>query len=511
MSIEKNQQSLEKMRMVVQKAKEAQLIYQSFSQEAVDAIVKSAADAAFAKALELGVMAVEETGMGVAEHKKIKNEVGSKAVYESIKDEKTVGIIKEDRVNKVVEVADPFGVIAGIIPTTNPTSTAIFKALISLKTRNALVVSPHRRAVNCTIAALRICLEAAVKAGAPEGIIGWIEKTSLAATEELMMHRDVQLILATGGGGLVRAAYSSGKPAYGVGPGNVPVYIHRSAKVAKTVKMIVDSKTFDNGTICATEQAIVVDRNIKEMTIRELKNNGAYFLNEEEKRKMEKLISPTPGKLNPEIVGQSAVKIASLAGISVPRDTRLLIVEETKIGKDIPFSIEKLSPIFPLYTANSYEEAKDLCLRILNLGGRGHSLSLHTNEDNVAKEFAQTMPVSRILVNTLSSIGAVGGTTALMPSLTLGCGSYGGNITSDNITARHLLNVKKMAYGIKEISIPKQSLSSNQTLNSQNENGQQIDEIVKSVVEKIDPKQEIDPKIIAELVSEVIKKYQMNV
>lgn len=297
MQFDQDLQSLQEMRNAVEKAKAAQQVYLNFTQEQVDRIVERVAEAAYSKALELAKMAVEETRMGVVEHKKIKNEVGSRAVYESIKNEKTVGIVHEDRANKVVEVASPFGVVAGIIPTTNPTSTAIFKTLISLKTRNALVVSPHPRAMNCTVEALEICAHAAVEAGAPEGLIGWISNPSMAATNELMKHKDVNLILATGGSGLVRAAYSSGKPAYGVGPGNVPVYIEKTAKVDQAVKMIVDSKTFDNGTICATEQAIVVDLNIQQMAIRELKNNGAYFLNSEEKAKMEKVISPIPKSL----------------------------------------------------------------------------------------------------------------------------------------------------------------------------------------------------------------------
>ncbi|KAF0817780.1 Acetaldehyde dehydrogenase [Bacillus sp. ZZV12-4809] len=500
-------QSMQEMRNAVKRAKEAQLQYMSFTQDQVDAIVKQAADAAYAKSLSLARMAVEETGMGIVEHKKIKNEVGSKAVYESIKDEKTVGIIRVDQVNKVTEIAYPYGVIAGIIPTTNPTSTAIFKALIALKTRNAIVVSPHPRAVKCTIEALKIVNEAAVQAGAPEGLIGWISKPSMSATNELMKHRDINLILATGGGGLVRAAYSSGKPAYGVGPGNVPCYIEKTAKVAQSVRMIIDSKSFDNGTICATEQSIVVDRNIKEMTMRELKNNGAYLLNNREKAALEKVISPSPGKLNPDIVGQSAVKIASMAGIQVPDDTRVLIAEETGIGKDIPFSIEKLSPVFALYTAESFQEAKEMCLQLLNLGGRGHSLSLHTNNHEVAKEFALEMPVSRMMVNTLSSIGAVGATTGLMPSLTLGCGSFGGNITSDNVTARHLINIKRMAYGTKEVTIPKPA-STSSIAEKEQAGSRDVDHIVSQVLQQVSPDGEVDAKMIVDMVNQVMKKYQ---
>lgn len=509
MPLDYDLQSVHEMRTAVNRAKEAQLEYMKFTQEQVDEIVKKVAEAAYAKSLELARMAVEETGMGVVEHKKIKNEVGSIGVYESIKDEKTVGIIREDPIKKITEIAEPFGVIAGIIPTTNPTSTAIFKTLLALKTRNAIVVSPHPNAVNCTVEALKICEQAAIEAGAPEGIIGWISKPAMLATTELMKHKDVALILATGGGGLVRAAYSSGKPAYGVGPGNVPCYIEKTANVSHSIKMIVDSKTFDNGTICATEQSLIVDKNIKQIAVRELRNNGAYFLSDKEKELMEKLICPTPGKLNPKIVGKSAVKIAEMAGISVPANTRVLIAEETKVGKEVPFSIEKLSPIFALYTVNDYQEAKQLCLELLDLGGRGHSLSLHTNDDNIAKEFALEMPVSRMMVNTLSSIGAVGATTGLDPSLTLGCGSFGGNITSDNVTARHLINIKRMAYGIKEVTIPKPS-ESVETANIASTSTNEVEQIVSNVFEKVNGKQNMDVQLISEIVSEVIKKYQNN-
>ncbi|WP_066066691.1 acetaldehyde dehydrogenase (acetylating) [Neobacillus soli] len=508
MHFDQDLQSIQEMRDAVKRAKEAQLKYMSYSQEQVDEIVKHVAQAAFAKSLELAQMAVEETGMGIVEHKRIKNEVGSMAVYESIKNEKTVGIISEDRVHKITEVAYPYGVVAGIIPTTNPTSTAIFKALISLKTRNAIVVSPHPRAVKCTVEALKVCNEAAVKAGAPEGLIGWISKPSMAATNELMKHRDVNVILATGGGALVRAAYSSGKPAYGVGPGNVPCYIEKSANVSKAAAMIIDSKSFDNGTICATEQSLVVDRNIQQMLIRELKNQGAYFLNTEEKVLVEKVIVLSPGHLNPAIVGQSAVKIAEMAGVQVPADTRVLIAEETRVGKDVPFSIEKLSPLFALYTAENYEEAKEYCLKLLNLGGRGHSLSLHTNDEAVAKEFVLEMPVSRIMVNTLSSIGAVGATTGLMPSLTLGCGSYGGNITSDNVSSRHLINIKRMAYGIKEVTIPKPSSST--SVKEEAAGNQDVENIVDQVIKQVAPAGEVDAKMIADMVNQVIQKYQTN-
>lgn len=489
--------ALQEMRTAVQIAKEAQLAYMSFTQEQVDRIVKAVADAAYEQSARLGKMAVEETGMGVAAHKTIKNEVGSRDVYESIKDLKTVGVVGEDKVKKVVEIAAPFGVVAAIIPTTNPTSTAFFKTLIALKTRNSIVVSPHPYAIQCTNEALKVCDEAAVAAGAPKGLIQCLTMASMDATQQLMKHPDVNLILATGGSALVKAAYSSGKPAYGVGPGNVPVYIERSAKIEKAVKDIIDSKSFDYGTICATEQAIVVDRNILELVNRKLKKNGAYILSDEEKLIMEKVVSPVPGKVNPKIVGKSPQVIAKLAGITLPEGTRVIVGMETKVGKEIPFSLEKLSPVFAMYVASDLNHAKELCLSLLNLGGRGHSLSIHTETDAIAREFAMDMPVSRILVNTMSSVGAVGGTTGLMPSMTLGCGTFGGNITSDNVTAKHLLNIKRMAYGIKEVQLPKNTAVSSEDVTEQ---------VVSQVLKSMSSSDNVNPEMVKDLVNEIVKQ-----
>lgn len=493
--------ALQEMRSAVKAAKSAQLAYMDYTQEQVDRIVQAVAEAAFAQSERLGKMAVEETGMGVAAHKKIKNEVGSRDVYESIKDLKTVGIIGEDKVNQVLEVAAPFGVVAAIIPTTNPTSTAFFKTLIALKTRNSIVVSPHPYAVQCTNEALQVCNAAAVAAGAPEGLIQCLTMASMDATQQLMTHPDINLILATGGGALVKAAYGSGKPAYGVGPGNVPVYIERSAKIDKAVKHIIDSKSFDYGTICATEQAIVVDRHIQELVVRELKKNGGYMLSEEEKRALEKVISPTPGKVNPEIVGRSPQTIAKLAGITLPEGTGVMVGMETEIGKQIPFSMEKLSPIFAMYVASDVQHAKDICLSLLNLGGRGHTLSIHTETDAIAREFALDMPVSRILVNTMSSIGAVGGTTGLLPSMTLGCGTFGGNITSDNVTAKHLLNIKRMAYGIKEVDLPKGESASGE---------EATDQVVSQVLRSMDVSDQLDLDMVKNLVGEIVNQLRKS-
>lgn len=489
--------AIQEMRTAVSTAKKAQALYQGYSQEEVDKIVQAIAEAAFEASERLGEMAVEETGMGVAAHKKIKNEVGSKDVYESIKDLKTVGVIREDPAQKIIEIADPFGVILGIIPTTNPTSTAFFKVLIALKTRNAIVVSPHPYAVRCTNEALAVCHEAAVKAGAPEGLIQGLTQSSMEATQQAMTHKDIDLILATGGGALVRAAYSSGKPAYGVGPGNVPVYIERSAKIEQAIKHIVDSKSFDYGTICATEQAMVVDRNVEEMVKRELIKQKAYILSAEEKAKLEKVISPNLGRVNPKIVGKSPQFIAELAHIDIPSDTRILIAIETEVGAHIPFSLEKLSPIFALYRVNDVSEAKDMCLKLLELGGRGHSLSIHTESDEIAREFALEMPVSRILVNTMSSVGAVGGTTNLMPSMTLGCGSFGGNITSDNVSAHHLMNIKRLAYGIKEVDLS----------SVKNEVNASVEEKRKEVIVGRKPQiSDVDEAVIKQLVTEIVNQ-----
>ncbi|WP_391210004.1 aldehyde dehydrogenase family protein [Psychrobacillus sp. L4] len=495
--------ALQEMRTAVQAAKTAQKVYMAFTQEQVDQVVKAVANAAFAESARLGKMAVDETGMGVAEHKKIKNEVGSRDVYESIKELKTVGIIGEDKANKVLEIAAPFGVIAGIIPTTNPTSTAFFKTLISLKTRNAIVVSPHPYAVKCTQEALKVCEEAAVTAGAPKGLVQCLTMSSMEATQQLMKHPDINLILATGGGALVKAAYSSGKPAYGVGPGNVPVYIERTAKIDKAVENIVNSKSFDYGTICATEQAIVVDRNVAELVTRALKKYGAYILSEDEKLLMEKVISPFPGKVNPKIVGKSPQTIANYAGISLPPGTRIIVGMETKVGKEVPFSLEKLSPVFAMYIASDINHAKELCMSLLQLGGMGHSLSLHTETDSIAREFALEMPVSRILVNTMSSVGAVGGTTGLMPSMTLGCGTFGGNITSDNVSAKHLLNIKRMAYGIKEVNLPAHETTTNE-INGEVEDV--TDQVVANVLSSLGSNDSVDPQVVKDLVSEIVKQ-----
>lgn len=504
MNIDKDLASIQEMREAVQKAKKAQETFMTFSQEKIDSIVEAVANAAYKKSEELAYLAVEETEMGVAEHKVLKNEVGSMGVYDSIKNERTIGVIENDTENKIQKIAYPFGVIAAIIPTTNPTSTAMNKSLISLKSGNGMVVSPHPRAKKCTIETLEICSDAATKAGAPKGLIGWISNPTIEATNQLMHHNDIDLILSTGGSGLVKAAYSSGKPAYGVGPGNVPVYIEETANIQEAVSTIIDSKTFDNGTICATEQAIIIDQSVKKSVMKEFESNGAYFMNEEEKKKIGYLIANEKGQVNPDIVGKTAVTIAEMVDINVPSNTRVLMAEEDKFGKGIPLSIEVLGPVFGIYTANNKEHAKEISINLLNLGGRGHTYSIHSNDNDVIQDFGQSMPVSRVVVNTLSSIGAVGSTTNLNPSMTLGCGGYGGNISSDNITAHHLFNTKRIAYSTKSIELPKADQNNKTTNNS-------LENIVGNVFDGTqDDSNNIDYQKIETLVKQVLKEYQNN-
>jgi acetaldehyde dehydrogenase (acetylating) len=443
-------QSIQEVRDYLEQAKSAQKMVEKMAQSEIDRIVESMANAAREEASRLAAMAVEETGFGNVADKTVKNLFAANDVYNAIKDMKTVGVIRRDEQNRVWEVAHPVGIVAAIVPSTNPTSTVIFKSLIAVKARNAVVFSPHPAAAKCTAEAARIMQEAAERAGAPKGLISCITQPTLAATNELMRHKLTDVILATGGMAMVKAAYSSGKPAYGVGPGNVPVYIHASADIATAVRQIIQSKTFDNGTICASEQALIVDQSIKEQVVSELKRQGACFLNEEEKQKVASIIMAN-GALNAKIVGKSPQVIAEMAGIEVPSDTKVLIAEETNVGKEYPFSVEKLSPILAFYTVKNMEEASDISVALLELGGLGHTLGIHAQDEKVVEAFTIDKPVSRVIVNSGTTFGGIGATVAIQPSLTLGCGSFGNNITSDNIGPQHLLNIKRVAYGIREM------------------------------------------------------------
>ncbi|MFY9471962.1 MAG: acetaldehyde dehydrogenase (acetylating) [Tepidanaerobacteraceae bacterium] len=483
MRIDKDLMSIQEVRNLIQKAKEAQKILADFSQEEIDRIVKAMAEEGMRAARWLAKVAVEETDIGDYEDKVIKNLFATKRVYDNIKDLKTVGIIYSDDLNRVYHIAEPVGVIAGLAPTTNPTSTALFKSLISIKARNAIIFSPHPRAVDCTCQAVEIMHKAAVHAGAPEGVLGCIHYPTLDATNLLMKHPDTALILATGGSGMVKAAYSSGKPAFGVGPGNVPAYIERSADARKAVKAIIYSKTFDNGTICSSEQSIICEKENSKEVRRALEEAGGRFLSKEEIHKLERYAFRPDGSLNPDIVGKPAAIIAERAGIKVDPDIKVLIAELEGVGMNFPLSREKLSPLLAYYEVNNWQEACELSKELLALGGMGHTLSIHSENEVIITRFALEKPASRIVVNTPSCLGAIGGTTGLVPSLTLGCGTLGGNSTSDNVGPMNLLNIKRLAYEIISPEKLKDQLFSMETDDSLNK--EMIEKIIKEVLKKI--------------------------
>lgn len=438
--------SIQQARTLAAQAREAQRTLAGFSQEQVDRIVAAMAEAARGQAERLARLAHEETGFGNVKDKTAKNMFCAVDVHEYIRPLKTVGVLREDRARRVVEIAEPMGVVAAIIPSTNPTSTAIYKALISIKARNACVMSPHPSAQGCILEAYRVMHAPAVQAGLPEGALSCMTDVTLEGTQELMRSRDVGVILATGGIGLVRAAYSSGKPAYGVGPGNVPAYIHESADVPKAVRDVIAGKTFDYGTLCSSEQSIVCDASIKDQVIAEVRKNGGYFLSEAETAAVGRVVV-TPQRLaNPEIVGKPAPYIAERAGFKVPPETRALVAPLAGVGRDFPLSIEKLSPVLAFYVVKDWHEGCERVLQLLRYGGTGHTMAIHSRDDAVIREFAIKKPVFRIIANSQASMGATGYTTGLAPSMSLGCGAYAGNITSDNITPLHLINVKRLAY-----------------------------------------------------------------
>ena len=432
----------------IKQLREAQKKFATYTQEQVDEIFRQAALAANHNRIKLAKLAVEETGMGIVEDKVVKNNFAAEYIYNQYKDMKTCGVLEEDKTSGITKVAEPIGVIAAIVPTTNPTSTAIFKCLIALKTRNAIIISPHPRAKNATIEAARIVLEAAVKAGAPEGIIGWIDQPSVELSQNVMRESDI--ILATGGPAMVKAAYSSGRPALGVGAGNTPAIIDETAHIKMAVNSILLSKTFDNGVICASEQSIVVLEQVYDEVKRELAERGAYILKGEEIDKVRNIILNEKGGLNADMVGQSAYKIAKMAGVNVPETAKVLVGEVTSVELEEPFSHEKLSPVLAMYKAKSFEEALDKADRLIELGGMGHTSVLYTdqvkNRDRVLT-FGERMKTARTLINMPAAQGAIGDlfNFKLAPSLTLGCGSWGGNSVSENVGPKHLINVKSIA------------------------------------------------------------------
>jgi acetaldehyde dehydrogenase (acetylating) len=452
--------SIQEARELVARAAAAQKKFSTFSQQQVDAVVEACAKAAADNAEALARTAVEETGYGNVPDKIIKNTLAAVEVPRAIRGMRTVGILREDREKGIVEVASPVGVVAAVIPCTNPTSTAIYKTLISIKARNAIVLSPHPSAIKCICQAAALLERAALSAGAPEGLINCMRHTTLEGTRELMRHHDIGVILATGGTGLVRAAYGSGKPAYGVGPGNVPAFIERTADVRKAVADIIAGKTFDYGTICSSEQAIVAEEPVREQALEECRRQGAYFLSPEEMEKVGRLlILPGTSTPNTKLVGRPATMIAEIAGIKVPPATRVLIarLEPEQVGGEFPLSAEKLSPILAFYAAPNLAAGIALCRRLLDFGGLGHTCSIHSQNRAAILEFGAAMPAFRVVVNSSAVHGSIGYSTNLFPAMTLGCGAPGGNITSDNIGPQHLMNVKRIAWesrGIEHRTVP---------------------------------------------------------
>src|SRR5436309_5266485 len=443
--------SIAEARALARRAKQAWLELAEFDQTRIDAIVDAMAAAATAQAESFARLAVEETTYGVVEDKIQKNLFSSQKVYDFIRAMKTVGVVARDNDRRVVEIAEPFGVVAAVVPSTNPTSTAIYKILIALKARCAIVLSPHPAAVKCITRVAEVMEEAARRAGAPAGSINWMTTVTLEGTQELMKQRDVAVILATGGMGLVRAAYSAGKPAYGVGPGNAPAFIERTANVKKAVHDIITGKTFDNGVLCSSENSAVVDEPIAEEVRRELEAQGAYFMNKAEIEAVGRALV-TPQRLpNPELVGKAATTIAARCGLAVPPATTVLVAPLDGVGRDYPLSIEKLCPVLSYYVVRDWREGCERCKQILRYGGMGHTMSVHSQNDQVILEFGLKKPAFRVIVNSRTTHGSIGLTSGLDPAMTLGCGGYGGNITSDNISPRHLLNIKRLAYEIAPV------------------------------------------------------------
>jgi len=452
--VDKDLQSVQEARSLLKAAHEAWTKFEHFTEDQVERILLDMSKAGIAHAELLAKIAVEETGYGTVEHKTLKNLFCADDVYRAIRPMKTVGIVNDDRERKVFEVASPIGVIAAIIPSTNPTSTTIYKALIALKGRNAIVFSPHPSAARCISDTAKLLADAAERAGAPSGVISCMKVPTMEGTQELMKHPLTALILATGGTGLVRAAYSAGKPAFGVGPGNVPSYIEKTADVTKAVSDILTGKCFDNGTLCSSEQSIICDEAVRDSVLEQLRKQGGHICSPQEKIQLERIIQTPRRTLNTAIVGKSAVRIAEMAGFSVPAGTRALVAHADGVGLDYPISMEKLSPTLGFYTVKDWQEGCATCIEILNFGGLGHTLSLHTKDEEVVRQFGLRKPAFRICVNTPAALGAVGYTTNLFPSMTLGCGAAGGNITSDNISPLHLINLKRVAWGVRDVAAP---------------------------------------------------------
>lgn len=447
-------------------ARQAQIAQQKLSQmpqEALDAIVEAVAKAFAAEAATLAEMAVKETGFGNVEDKITKNRFASETLATAIRGMKTVGLLKESKQDKLWEIGVPVGVIAAIVPSTNPTSTVCYKAIIALKAGNSIVFSPHPKALACTRRAAEIVASAAERAGAPKGSVACLSIPSLEGCQELMKAEPVRLILATGGPGMVKAAYSSGKPAIGVGAGNGPAYIHHSADISQALSCIARSKTFDNGTVCASEQSIIVEKALETQVKAEAQRQGFYFMDAEQAGKLAKLLFRPSGALNPEIVGKPAQHLAKLAGFSVPQGTKILVAREEEAGPAQPYSMEKLCPVLAFYVMENEEAVLNMCVKILTHEGSGHTFAMHASDEGVIRRFAAKIPVSRFLVNTPAALGGIGATTGLFPALTLGCGAVGGSSSSNNISPMDLINIRRVAWDTGEQPAQK-SLTVNEEL-----------------------------------------------
>src|ERR1041385_3742198 len=449
MSADKDLLSVQQARDLVEAAHRAQAEVARFDQAKIDRICDAMAKAALRESPRVAALAVEETGYGVAEDKQVKNQFSAEIVWNYFRNLRTVGVVSESK--DVVEIASPRGVVAGIIPSTNPTSTAIFKVLIAIKSRNAIVLSPHPSAARCINETVKVMREAGIKEGLPAAAIGCMTTATIEGTEALMKHKQTAVILATGGIGLVRAAYSSGKPAFGVGPGNVPVFVERTADVPMAVQNILTGKTFDNGTICASEQAVVADAPVAKQVREEFEAQGGHFLSAAEADQLAKVVTSGTRALNPQIVGKSVETIAKMAGLTVPAGTRCLVAEVGGVGREHPLSMEKLSPILAFYVEDGLERGAARCFEVLSYGGMGHTAGIHTLSREAAKAFGTEMPASRVVVNTPTTHGAIGFSTALPPSMTLGCGSWGGNRTSDNVSPLHLMDIKRVAFETRPV------------------------------------------------------------
>jgi len=450
MEFDKDLMARQEARSAAKAAKQAQHILADLSQEQLDAIVEAIARNFSREAAMLADMAVRETGFGNVEDKITKNRFASETVAEAVRGMKTVGLLREVPGKKLWEIGVPVGVIAAIVPSTNPTSTVCYKAIVALKAGNPIIFSPHPKAIVCTRKAAEIVAEAAQQAGAPKGSVQCLSIPSLDGCKELMSAPEVRLILATGGPAMVKAAYSSGKPAIGVGAGNGPAYIHRSADTARALKRILESKTFDYGTVCASEQSIIAERSMESRILEEGKKLGFYFMDEKEAAALGKLLFRPGGTLNPAVVGKPARDLAQMAGFTVPGSTRVLVAREQEAGPSRPYSMEKLCPVLAFYVMDSEEAVLQKCIEILDHEGSGHTFSMHCEEETVIRKFAEKIPVSRFLVNTPSALGGIGASTGLFPALTLGCGAVGGSSSSNNISPLDLINIRRVAWGMGE-------------------------------------------------------------